>query len=307
MSLKKHIFDSHQEKKLFKHLNSIWRRSLNIYPQLPFTKIFNIETLKIKPKEKDFLLKTNIDYTICDKEDKPLMCIEFDGLSKGFNRGGEYIQLIKDTLRKKKLELKLKIALEHNFPFYIISYDERKYISENIHLTVLDGIIGQTIAKMGFQNKINEYLERSSKEVSTMSKYEKDEFIQDMVISAEVELELSWDPIARKAAKLNHILIANGIISSWSSKYLSEPELPEIKLDSNIEDLKESLDKRLESWNDIMYHGCEVECETSKGRVKERAWIRNFEGMLVSPLIIVKNIAELLAFYKAATINEIEI
>ena len=303
MSLKKHIFDGYHEKELFKHLNSMWKDKFNIYPHLPFTKIFDIDTLTISQNEKDFLLKTNIDYTICDKEDKPLMCIEFDGLSHGYNRGGKYIQIKEDPLRKKKLELKLKIAIEHGFPFYIISYPEKRYLSEEIHLTVIDGIIGETIAKMKFEEKINEYLEDSKDILSFISGYERDEYIQDLAISAEVELELTWNPISKKVAQIERILYNKGIISGYSFKYLSKPELPEIRGVFDIERVV----KRLKAWKNIKWHGCEVSCKTPKGKSTEQAWVRNFEGMLASPLIIVKNIAELLAFYKAAILNGIKI
>ena len=290
MSLKECIFDGYHEKELFVHLNSMWKDNFNIYPQLPFTKIVDIETLNISQNERDFLLKTNIDYTVCDKEDKPLMCIEFDGWSHGYNRGGEYIQIVEDQLRKKKLELKLKIAMEHHFPFYIISYDEKTYLSEKIHLAVIDGIIGETIAKMKFQDKINEYLEDSEDILSSMSEYERDEYIQDLATSAEIELELTWNPIAKKAAEIQAVLSDKGINPIYSYKLLSKPGLPEV-----------------EAWKDIKWRGCEVSCETPKGKVTEQAWVRNFEGMPASPLIIVLNIAELLALYKAATLNGIEI
>lgn len=303
MSLKECVFDGYHEKELFVHLNSMWKDNFNIYPQLPFTKIADIETLNISHNERDFILKTNIDYTVCDKEDKPLMCIEFDGWSQGYNRGGEYIQIVEDQLRKKKLELKLKIAMEHRFPFYIISYNEKTYLLEKIHLAVIDGIIGETIAKMKFRDKINEYLEDSKDTLSSMSEYERYEYIQDLVTSAEVELELKWNPISKKAAEIEGVLIDKGIISGHSSKPLSKPELPEIKY---IFDIK-GIEKRLKAWKDIKWHGCEVSCETPKGKVTEQAWVRNFEGMLASPLIIVQNIAELLAFYKAAILNGIEI
>lgn len=309
MSLKKCIFDNASERKLFGHLNSIWGDKFNIYPQLPFTKIFDIETLNIDQKDKDFLLKTNIDYTICDKKDRPLMCIEFDGLSRGYNRGGEYIQIVKDKLRKKKLELKLKIAIEHHFPFYIISYDERTYLSEEIHLTVIDGIIGQTIARQKLQDKINEYLElENAKDIidfmsKYVSKYGYYEYIQDLVTAAEVDLELTWDPIAKKAAQIMSILSKRGIVTNISSEVLSKPELPEMK---DIFDI-EGLERRIKSWNDIEWHGCKVSCETPKGKVIEQAWVRNFEGLMASPLVIVENIAMLLAFYKASILNGIEI
>jgi hypothetical protein len=303
MNLRKSIFDSAHEKELFNHLESNWKNHFKIYPQLPFTKIFNVDQLNVSFKEKDFILKTNIDYTICDKLDKPLMCIEFDGWSHGYNRGGEYIQIVEDPLRKKKLELKLKIAIEKNFPFYIIAYDEKVYFSENIHLTVIDGIIGETIAKINFKEKINEYLEDSKGILDSMSEYERHEYIQDLVISTEFELELKWNPISRRASEIQSILHDRGIVLNFTYQYLSKPELPEIKDFFDIE----RLEARLDAMKNIEWQGCKASCETPKGKVIQQAWVRNFEGMHASPLIIVKNIAELLLFCKVAKINGIKL
>ena len=228
MGLKENIFDSHNEKVLFSHLNSLWKNHFNIYPQLPFTKIFDIDSLDVQQNERNFLLKTNIDYTVCDKNDKPLICIEFDGLSGGYNREGEYIQVKEDPLRKKKLDLKLKIAIEHHYPFYIISFPEKNFLSEQINLAVIDSIIGQTIAKINFYDKINERLVNSRNTLNSMNELERHEYIQDLVMSAEVELELTYDPIAKKAAEIDHILFSKGITSGYSINFLSKPELPEV-------------------------------------------------------------------------------
>jgi hypothetical protein len=303
MSSRECIFDGDHEKELFGRMNSIWENSFNVYPQLPFTKIFDIETLNVSSNEKDFLLKTNIDYTVCDKRDKPLMCIEFDGWGHGYNRGGEYVQILEDPRRKWKLELKLKIAMEHDFPFYITSYDEMEYLSPKIHLTVIDGIIGQTIAKLNLQDKINEYLENSKDIVSSMSEYEAHEYIQELVWSAEAVLELAWDLIAKKEAEIESMLSAKGVVSGYTLKFLSKPELPKMKDMYDIEGLQ----NRLRAWKDIKWHGCEVSCKTPRGEVTQRALVRNFEGMLASPITIANNIAKLLAFSKAATLNGIEI
>jgi hypothetical protein len=204
----------------------------------------------------------------------------------------------------KKLELKLKIAMEHFFPFYIVSYNETQSLSysEKIFLTVLDSIIGQTIAKSSFQDTINQYLKESTDDLNSMNEWERNEYIQDLVTTTELELELTWDPIAKKAAEINEILFRNGISSCISAKFLSKPELPEIR---DVFDIK-GLENRIKVWDSIEWHGCEVSCETPNGVAIGRAFVRNFEGM-VSPITIVQNIAELLAFYNAATLNGIQI
>jgi hypothetical protein len=303
MSLKKNIFDGHHEEELFEYLKSKWNSYFNIYPQLPFSKIIDINKLTISDKERDFLYKTNIDYTICDKENRPKMCIEFDGMSYGYSRENSYIQLKPDSLRKKKLELKLKIASDHLFPFYIISYPEKKYISEKMYLTVIDGVIGQTIAKQELAGEINKRLEDQKDYLEPMQDFYRDEHIQDLVTSIEVELELTWDPIAKMASEIELILFQKDIAFSTSYKPLSRPELPNFR---GIDDI-EGLTKRIEALKNIEWHGYEVIVETRKGKVSETAWVRNIESDWASPIIISKNIAELLALYKAAEMNGIVI
>ena len=301
MSIKGNIFDGFHERELFKHLNSRWNKYFNIYPQLPFTKIFDIKGLNISEKEKDFLLKTNIDYTICEKEDKPIMCIEFDGMSHGYSKENKYIQIRPDSMRKKKLELKIKIASEHYFPFYIVSYEEKRYVSEKIYLSVVDGIIGQTIAKLDFKDLMEKYISEERDALEAMNEYERHEKIQDMVTYAEVDLELNWDPIAKMASEIESILFQRNIACSTTYRPLSRPELPNFK---GIEDI-EGFKKRIEAFKNIEWHGYEVICETHKGKVRETAWVRNVESNWASPMIIAKNIAELLALYSAAILNGI--
>lgn len=300
MTLKKTIFNGFQESQLFKRLNSQWKDHFNIYPQLPFTKIFDINNLQINKNERDFLLKTNVDITICDKGNKPLISIEFDGWSYGYNKGSEYVQVKPESLRKKKLELKLRIASEHDYPLYIISYDEKKYVSEKIHLTVIDGIVGQTMAKMEFGQKINNCVQEHHDILDSMNEFERHEYIQDLVTSLEVAMELTWDPIVKMASEIDHIFFERNISTTMSYKPLTKPELPEIKDIFDVEGIR----KTIRAWKEIKWHGYEVICETPKGKSTGVAWVRNFEGM-ASPLIISKNIAELLALYNAATLNGI--
>jgi len=298
-------FDSIAEKKVFKHIESVWGKDYRIYPQLPFTKIFAIDTLNITAEERDYLLKTNIDYTICDINDKPIMCIEFDGWCHGFNKGGKYVSIIEDPIRKLKFELKLKIAIEHNYPFYIVSYDEdqKYYISEKNYLTVLDGIIGQTISRIHFEEKIKEYQQAYRFTIDSLKGPEQQNFIQDMVTSAEVELEMTFDPIVKRASAIETALNRKNIILITGHKRLSDPELPELKDMFDTEDFQ----KRLHAMKDCKRIGCEAFCETPKGIVKETVWIRNFESMDASPLTIVVNIADLLVFSKTAQIYGIKI
>lgn len=301
MTLKQNIFDSYSEKNVFNHLNSQWNSRFNVYPQLPFTKIFDIKSLNVTRKENDFLLKTNIDYTICDKNDKPIMCIEFDGLSQGYNKGDKYVQISPDPIRKLKLQLKLRIALEHSFPFFILSFKEKEYLSKNIHLTILDGIIGQTIARMELEQALREGLDKDQNSMIPRPSLSITEQVQEFISTLEVVLELNWDPIANMLSQIESVLFSRNITYRMSYIPLSRPELPEVK---DIFDI-EGWENMVKAFNEVQEFGYKVICETHKGKAEGIAWVRNIESSWTSPLIIAKNIAELLAIYKAANMNGI--
>lgn len=318
MTLKETVFGSKSEENVFGHLNSIWGDKIKIYHNLPFANIFDMDTIKIKDYStknthfwKKFLFMTSIDFVVCDDKNKAIMCIEFDGLSGGYNKGTEYFQDRTDSKRKKKLELKLKIAKNHNLPFYIISYEETTDLSENLdesdldflNLTVVDGIIGQTMKHKLFPDKLEEYLDFYDDSLNSMEEFEKNEFIQDLVIDAEVELELKWDPIAIRASEIQCILSQKGLISRYGHEFIHKPKLPPIKSFYDYKGLK----KRIEAMQKVEWQGCKVHCETPDGTIARDIWIRNFEGMGVSPLIIVQNIADLIIFYEIAKKYKIKI
>jgi len=295
MGVRKSIFDSREEKSLYHHLKSVWGDKLNIYPNLPFTKIFDIETLKVDSRTKSYLLKTNVDITVCMK-DKPLMCIEFDGISGGFNRKGRYIQRKFDKERKRKLELKLQIAQRDHFPFFVISYEEEERIPKHTHLMLIDSIIGQTIATKFFKEKVKNF--RDSHQLSKVN----EETFQDIVMQLEAELELEWDPIAKKVTEIEAFLMRKGLIKSWNYRYLEKPSLSPLK---NLSDTS-TLVERAKMLERVIWIGCRVVYTTIKGKTGATAWVRNIENEYVSPFIIAKNSAMLTALYKVLRLFKLD-
>lgn len=310
MVLKETVFGSKSEEKVYNHLKSIWGDKIRIYHNLPFANIFDIDSINLQnyPLEiglgKKFLLMTSVDFVVCDEKNRPIMCIEFDGMTGSYNKGTEVFQESIDRKRKGKLEFKLKIARNHALPFYIISYEETRDLSnifnefdvDVLNLTVVDGIIGQTMKHKFLKEKIDDKLESYGDYIESLNDSEGHEIIQDLVFEAELELDFEWDPIAIKTAKLQGLLYKKGIISRMGWKYINKPELPDIE---GLQDTK-GIEKRIEAFEKVEWVGCEVWCETPDGKMVREAWIRNFDKTNASPLIIVQNIADLLIFSELA-------
>jgi hypothetical protein len=296
MTVRRTIFGGTNEEELFRSIKSGWQEKFSIYPQVPFCQVFDLENLPITKKQIDFLRKTSIDYTLCTKNGRPLLCVEFDGMGHGFSRNGEYVEVHPslDTYRKLKLDLKLKIAELEKFPFYVVSYDEKVSISEEIHLNVVDGIIGQTFKHRDLPRIAKEWLDDEKDVLDSLSESDRDERIQDIVIGAEVEAELNWDPIAKRHADLEWELLKQGFFKGNRKEFLSEPELPDFDLNTG-----KGFEARIQAWNNVKRWGCKYTIYTTFGDITETAWVRNFEGSGISSMTISANIAGLLACNRA--------
>ena len=295
MRIKKTIFGSGNEKELFQTINSNWSDKFDVYPSLPYTTIIDfLNEQNLSQQEKNFLKKANVDYTVCTKEGEPLLSIEFDGMGHGFSKLGEYVQITytTDPMRSKKLTLKLKIANGVGYPFFIVSYDEKNCLKGE-SLTIVDGIIGCVLAKKHFLNRIQELGDEHSDEIKSLAPHEEYEFVQDLVLSAEVEADLEWNPIVQKAYEYESQLNAK----SMGFEYLTDPDLPDIK---DMFDF-DGLAKRIKAFDKVKRVGCKVTVKTSRGELFETAWMRNIEGFGVSATSLVREIAELLAYKKALT------
>jgi len=111
--------------------------------------VFYLDSVTLTEREKGWLKKTSIDYTLCDELDKPIICIEFDGMQQGFNIGRNYhTDIPSDQWRKTIFELKLNIAHSSSFPMFIFNSDCFKNLSNEIKLTAVDAIIGEVLVNL---------------------------------------------------------------------------------------------------------------------------------------------------------------
>ncbi|MBI4294538.1 MAG: hypothetical protein HY669_00015 [Chloroflexi bacterium] len=130
--------------------------------------------------------------------------------------------------------------------------------------------------------------------IDSLPKREADELVEDILNGAEVEAELTWDPIARKSAELYGELVRKGWCKGQGFSYLNDPELPDY--DSKT---LGGLEARARAMRNTIRQGVKCEIRTTFGDVTETVWVRNFEGSWADPSTIAKNVAELLTCHSA--------
>lgn len=288
MKIKSSVFGSESEKELFKTLNTNWSDKLNLYSNLPFVNIIDVSVSNLSDNEKNFLYKTSVDYTLCTKADNPLLSIEFDGLGHGFSKVGEYIQIIQteDPHRKLKLDLKLRIAKEVGYPFFVVSYDEKVPLGKDIHLTIVDGIIGQVLARKHF----NKYIKEKVPEFETECHNIKDSLF---CLGEELNSKLYWNPIFGTAWEYELEAHHKGLC-----KFCFAPIEPGFDWETHLKGLCKSVSVTFLNDSDAIRVGCKVAVETPKGKIYETVWMRNMIGSGFDPLSLAENIAKLIAFKK---------
>lgn len=313
MKIRDSVFGSRQERGFYATLKSTWADRFNLYPSLPFAAIIDFEDMVLTERARSYLLKTSVDFTLCEKKgDKPVLSIDFDGLGLGFCQEGKYIQLrqSKDPFRKLKFDLKLRVAQKTSYPYIIVSVEEAQPFSEDLELTIVDGLIGRILARKRFEDLLEERKEELTcegwedfidfEEMKGMyeahgQQYTSNDYTQDRIRYLEVMADSEHNPVSRQAWLLRNQLTKLGICEGEAGKYVEEPPAPVLRDISDVE----TLEKRLRVLNDPLTKvGCEVSFKVKglQKEVRSKVFIRNFGADSVS---LAKEIATLIAAKKA--------
>lgn len=300
MAAQKLVFASKSERLNYYKVKRQWGQDYNLYHNLPFLRVFNSKDLfdlstkelkRIELTKIDWsrLKKTSIDYTLCDKDDMPLICIEFDGVQEGFNVGTEYrTEFPSDPWRQEITELKLKIAHNSRFPFFVVGSRHFVDISDDIRLMIVDGIIGEVLAKRatydrfakGFSPEDEGY---SQTDFDNLHESEQRDIIQDWALGVEVLAECEHNPITTKCYELKQELD----VCRYGTRFVEYPEAP------GTEDMK----ARIKGLKDAILLGAECMVETPDlGEVKRTCWLPNFKTSYFTGLGLMEEVAQLMAF-----------
>lgn len=303
MTVKKTVFASKSERANYLKLRRQWSDKYSIYHNLPFLNVLDPDGLvdlsdwkkpqPIRLTDLEFarLKKTSIDFTLCDTSDKPIICIEFDGLQQGFNVGTKYESRGESGIWRKEItELKLKVAHGSFFPFFVVGSDYFEDFSQQTKLTIVDGIIGEVIGNQAVTERLNQGFDPTEvgwtqEDFDNLSDDEKHDIIQDWVIGVEVDAEMEHNPVSRRSAELDGEVAHRG----YSIEYLVSP---------NTDDISDPTE-RIRQYDQAKFHGVRVTLTTEDlGPVKATAWLPNFKAPWYSGIGLSEEIAKLLALEK---------
>jgi hypothetical protein len=125
-----------------------------VFPHIPVRNALGgydkVKNLSVSNKAKEYLLKTEFDFVVCDRSASPILAVEFDGLGHGFSRDGKYFQRVPttDQYRQLKLDAKISACEWCDLPIVIVSYPETEpaAFGPDCPVTVLDAVIGEVLA-----------------------------------------------------------------------------------------------------------------------------------------------------------------
>jgi len=304
MKLSRSIFDSGSERDVFKALEQRWAERLRLYPQLPLSKIVVLEPSDcLTDGERRTFYGTNVDYTFCDVHDRPLFSIEFDGIGGGFDRAGEY-QPQRDSgdpHRKLKMDFKLRVTREVGYALIVVSFEEVEPLDARESLTVLDGIVAWLVVRREESRLVQEMAEESADVIASLPTWERDEFVQNLVLEAGVQAEMENDPLER--AKWDAIAEGDryGLKGAHATEWLYDPPLAESDGAGPLGISLEVMRQRIDGFNQAERVGCRATVPTPLGEITRTVWLRNVgrsAGLMMEH--VAENAAVMLAFRHAA-------
>ena len=276
MAVRESIFGSKSEERGFRSIERTWGERYRLIPQFPMSALFVPNPAWKKGDTSNLFFKTSFDYVLATDEGRPLLAIDFDGMGKGFDRDGEYVQIeaTKDRYRKSKFDFKLRYAIDNGFPYHIVSSDEFNYLGDGVELTLVDGIIGSALSRQSFMERAPAFLEEHAEDIASQSAWYKSEYIQYLLTELEVDCDWENNPITRKSWEaFGRVRDTIGNFA-WSERPFSEPDCTNFDWPpwSDFERFK----ARTDALNRVSAWGCVVTIpNTTVGEVSEVVTIRN--------------------------------
>jgi hypothetical protein len=297
MGVNKTVFGSRAERSNYQRLISRWGDRYSLWHNIPFLNIFtraplinpdtyDLRSMTISDIDWQRLKKTSVDYVLCDPQfDKPLVAIDFDGIQDGFNNGRNYIPESSQPSpwRSQIMSLKLKVAHGSLFPYFVVSSKHFADVSPRIRLCIVDGIIGEVLAKNATSARFaTEVTARdlgiTEQELDALTPRQQHGLLQDFVFSVEIENDFEHNPIYGEVARLSDEL-------GWPSMSQRFLDAPGTRRSPNGKLIGEPVSRGAE---------CVINTD-DVGVVTRMAWLPNFNVLGFMGIGLVEEIAHLMA------------
>ena len=282
MHVKDSIFSSNGEERGYRSIESTWGEKHMVCGQTPLSALLEPGP-NWKRDTSILFFKTSVDYVVCTATGRPLIAIDFDGMGEGFSAPDERKYMPSkdiDRSRKTTSDIKIRHTKEAGLPYYIVGSEEFDDLGGDVRLTVIDGIIGATLARQAFRQ------------------YSSDGYVLDFLPDRDYEdpfdMELECNPIPREQGRLRAAIdqLGGGLPNCSYIPF----EVPALPTSDSYDDIYSAAVSRARAWNTVERWGCTaVFVDTPFGEVSASATIRNIDPDAHS---IVREIAELLALRK---------
>src|SRR5438552_1560797 len=117
-------------------------------------------------------------------------------------------------------------------------------------------MIGRVLAKREFNRRIQELVNEHEGRFAEMPSDEASEYVQDLAIGLEVDLDLHWNPIAHAAADKSRELFERGLSSSHGTRYLDPPGMPDVPI-FGAPNFMKAFEARVAALNRATWVGCQ--------------------------------------------------
>jgi hypothetical protein len=287
------VFDSESEARLFHELDGRWCPRLRLLPQLPLSKLIQLDQgNELTGSTRRLFYETNVDYTFCWPDGTPWLSVEFDGLGGGFTRAAQYVPRPRcEPQRERKLAQKVKWCGACDYPLLIVSFDETQPLDgEAVPLTMLDGIVGQLLSRERAAELIAERFAEQEGWLSDLSAYEREDVAADMVLDADVDAEYEEDLLSQAVAEQAERCWEFGVFipSISTDPWLYDPPILPPQWPLTLASLVEHEQATLRAER----VGSRVRVDTPRGPVETTVWVRNVgQDQGVSPGVVANKFA----------------
>ena len=218
MRIRDSIFGSGGEEHGYRKIERTWDEKYMVAGQTALSALLEPDD-RWRGDTSPFFFKTSVDYVLCTAAGQPLVAIDFDGMGEGFSAPDErmYVPYKDQTrIRKRKFDIKLRHTRESGLPYYIVGSEEFKDLGADVCLTIVDGIIGMTVARQAFKQYYAEGETPGFPELAGREGWEEP-----------YAMELECNPVMRQQGVLQEAISKfSGDLTLCTYRDFEEPALP---------------------------------------------------------------------------------